>query len=50
MNVILTCRETGYKTTGGLLYKTSDNYVVRMDNGTDALFPMRDWECEEVQE
>lgn len=49
MNVILTCRETGYQTTGELKCKTSDNYIVRMQDGTDALFAMKDWECEEVQ-
>lgn len=47
MNVIMTHRESGYQETGELKWQTLDCYVVHKPDGTDVLYPMKDWECEE---
>lgn len=49
MKVILIHRESGYHETGVLKWKTRDCYVVHKPDGTDALYPFREWECEEVK-
>lgn len=49
MKVILIHRESGYQETGELKWKTRDCYVVHKPDGTDALYPFWEWECEEVK-